>query len=78
MSWSTKQNSNYTRDTKLRECWTLELWDLQVFDLSVGLIVFGGMDPVSKVVVSDTALELAFSKKQNYEVWKKDVTAPLT
>jgi hypothetical protein len=29
----------------------------------VGLIVFSGVDPVSKVVVSDSAFELAFSKE---------------
>jgi hypothetical protein len=44
----------------------------------VGLIVFGGVDPVSKVVVSDSAFELAFSKERNCEVWKKVGAAPLT
>eukprot|EP00804_Cyclotella_cryptica_P021850 CCRYP_000824-RA/>CCRYP_000824-RA protein AED:0.27 eAED:0.34 QI:0/0/0/1/0/0/5/0/237 len=44
----------------------------------VGLIVFGGVDPVSKVAVSDSAFELAFSKEQNCEVWKKVGAAPLT
>ena len=41
----------------------------------VGLLVFGGIDPVSKVVVSESAFDIAFSKEQNCEVWKK-VVAP--
>eukprot|EP00804_Cyclotella_cryptica_P011512 CCRYP_017062-RA/>CCRYP_017062-RA protein AED:0.20 eAED:0.24 QI:0/0/0/1/0/0/3/0/320 len=44
----------------------------------IGLIVLGGVDPVSKVVVSDSAFELAFFKEKNYEVWKKVGAAPLT
>ena len=44
----------------------------------VGLLVFGGMDPVSKVVVSESAFDVAFSKDRNCEVWKKVGAAPLT
>ena len=44
----------------------------------VGLIVFGGVDPVSKVVVSESAFDVAFSKERNCEVWKKVGAAPLT
>eukprot|EP00804_Cyclotella_cryptica_P025136 CCRYP_012991-RA/>CCRYP_012991-RA protein AED:0.38 eAED:0.38 QI:0/-1/0/1/-1/1/1/0/116 len=44
----------------------------------VGLNVFGGVDPVSKVVVSDSAFELAFSKERHCEVLKKVGAAPLT
>jgi hypothetical protein len=36
------------------------------------------MDPVSKVVVSESAFDVAFSKEQNCEVWKKVGAAPLT
>ena len=44
----------------------------------VGLLVFGGIDPVSKVVVSESAFDIAFSKERNCEVWKKVGAAPLT
>eukprot|EP00804_Cyclotella_cryptica_P026199 CCRYP_009772-RA/>CCRYP_009772-RA protein AED:0.17 eAED:0.17 QI:0/0/0/1/0/0/3/0/383 len=44
----------------------------------VGLIVFDDVDSVSKVVVSDSALELGFSKEQNCEAWKKVGATPLT
>jgi hypothetical protein len=44
----------------------------------VGLIVFGGVDPVSNVVVSESAFEVGFSKERNCEVWKKIGAAPLT
>ncbi len=44
----------------------------------VGLIVFGGVDPVSKVVVSDSAFDLAFSKEQNCKASKKIGAAPLS
>ena len=44
----------------------------------VGLLVFGGIDPVSKVVVSESAFDIAFSKEPNCEVWKKVGAAPLT
>ena len=44
----------------------------------VGLIVFGGMDSVSNIVVSESAFEIGFSIEQNCEVWKKVGAAPLT
>jgi hypothetical protein len=44
----------------------------------VGLLVFGGMDPVSKVVVSESTFDVAFSKDRTCEVWKKVGAAPLT
>ena len=44
----------------------------------IGLTVFGGMNPMLKVVVSDSAFDVAFSKEKNCEVWKKVGAAPLT
>ncbi len=44
----------------------------------VGLVVFGGTDPISGVVVPCSAFDIAFSKEQNCAVWKKCGAAPLT
>ena len=44
----------------------------------VGLLVFSGINPVLNVVVSYSAFDIAFSKEQNCEVWKKVGAAPLT
>jgi hypothetical protein len=44
----------------------------------VGFLVFGGMDTVSKVVLSESAFGIAFSKEQNCEVWKTVGATPLT
>ncbi len=41
-------------------------------------MVFGGVDPVSKIVESDNAFDLAFSKEQNCKVWKKIGATPLS
>lgn len=37
----------------------------------VGLIVFGGLDPLSNVVMSKSAFDVWLSKDKNCEVWKK-------
>ena len=44
----------------------------------VGLVVFGGTDPISGVVVSCSAFDMGFSKEQNCAVWEKCGAAPLT
>ncbi|KAL7474304.1 hypothetical protein ACHAW6_000283, partial [Cyclotella cf. meneghiniana] len=44
----------------------------------VGLVVFGGTDPVSGVVVPCSAFNLGFAKEQNCAMWKKCGGAPLT
>ncbi len=44
----------------------------------VGLVVFGGTDLVSGVVVPCSAFEMGFSKEQNCAVWEKCGAAPLT
>ena len=37
----------------------------------VGLVVFGGVDPVSNIVVSESAFKIGFFIERNCEVWKK-------
>lgn len=37
----------------------------------VGLIVFSGIDAMLKGVVLDTAFDIALSKEQNHEMWRK-------
>jgi hypothetical protein len=44
----------------------------------VGLVVFGGTDPISGVVVPCSAFDVAFSKERNCAVWEKCGAAPLT
>ncbi len=44
----------------------------------VGLVVFGGTDPISGVVVPCSAFDIAFYKEQNLAVWEKCGAAPLT
>lgn len=44
----------------------------------VGLLVFGGTNPVSQFVESESAFEFGFSKKKNLDAWRKCGTAPLT
>jgi hypothetical protein len=44
----------------------------------VGLVVFGGTDPISGVVVPCSAFNVAFSKERNCAVWEKCGAAPLT
>jgi hypothetical protein len=44
----------------------------------VGLVVFGGTDPVSGVVVPCSAFEMGFSKEHNCAVWEKCGAATLT
>ena len=44
----------------------------------VGLVVFGGTDPISGVAVSCSAFNFAISTEQNCAVWEKCGTAPLT
>jgi hypothetical protein len=43
-----------------------------------GLLVFGGTDPVSQVVVSESAFEFGFSWEKNLNAWSKCGAAPLT
>ena len=44
----------------------------------VGLVVFGGTDPISSAVVLCSAFDMGFSKEQNCAVWEKCGAAPLT
>jgi hypothetical protein len=44
----------------------------------VGLLVFGGTDPVSQFVVSESAFEFGFSRDKNLNAWSKCGAAPLT
>ena len=44
----------------------------------VGLVVFGGTDPISGVVVSCSAFDMGFSKERNCAVWEKCGVALLT
>ena len=44
----------------------------------VGLVVFGGTDPISSVVVLCSAFDMGFSKERNGAVWEKCGAAPLT
>ena len=44
----------------------------------VGLVVFGGTDPISGVVVLCSAFDMGFSKERNCAVWEKCGAAPLT
>ena len=44
----------------------------------VGLLVFGGTDPVSQFVVSESAFEFGFSREKNLNAWGKCGAAPLT
>eukprot|EP00804_Cyclotella_cryptica_P002589 CCRYP_010430-RA/>CCRYP_010430-RA protein AED:0.08 eAED:0.03 QI:0/0/0/1/0/0/2/0/413 len=44
----------------------------------VGLLVFGGTDPVSQFVVSESAFEFGFSRDKNLNAWSKCSAAPLT
>ena len=44
----------------------------------VGLLVFGGTDPVSQFVVSESAFEFGFSREKNLNAWSKCGAAPLT
>ncbi len=37
----------------------------------VGLTVFGGVDPVLKVIMSESSFDVAFSKEQSCEMLKK-------
>ncbi len=43
----------------------------------VGLVVFGGTDPVSDVGVPCSTFDMGFSKEQNCAVWAKCGAAPL-
>lgn len=44
----------------------------------VGLLVFGGRDPVSKHVMKTCAFSVGFCKEQNLDAWLKCGAAPLT
>ncbi len=44
----------------------------------VRLLVFGGIDPVSQFVVSESAFEFGFSREKNLNAWSKCGAAPLT
>ena len=44
----------------------------------IGLVVFGGTDPISSVVVLYSAFDMGFSKEQNCAVWEKCGAALLT
>ena len=44
----------------------------------VGLLVFGGTDPVLQFVVSESAFEFGFSQEKNLNAWSKCGTEPLT
>ncbi len=43
-----------------------------------GLVVFGGTDTISSVVISCSAVDIAFSTEQNCAMWEKCSTASLT
>ena len=59
-------NQNLPRISKLLPPWM------------VGLLVFGGTNPVSQLVESESAFEFGFSKEKNLNAWRKCGTAPLT
>jgi hypothetical protein len=59
----------------------LELRKIYLKDFNpglVGFIVFGGVDPASKVVVSNSTFGIVFFKEQDCEAWKKVGATPLS
>ena len=59
----------------------LELWEIYLNDFNPGLvvlIVFGGVDPASKVAVSNSTFGIVFFKEQDCEAWKKVGANPLS
>ena len=51
---------------------------VSVLPWMVGLMVFGGVDPISECTGYQNSFLIAFSKKKNLEAWQKVGAAPLT